>query len=591
MATVIDEFIVTLGLDPSKFTKEQKTFVDRAKRDFKETGIEAKKLEDAFAGVGTKMLELATLFTGGLGITAFLGYVVKGAAELGRLAKVLDTNAQELWAWEQAGAAVGARSGAIAGSWQKLVHTFNDFAIGLPAANAKFIRFFAEQGVQFVDPTTKKMKTMTEVYTQLRKAVEGFDPARKEAYYRGLGLDPDTINLLLQSNQEWQKTLKTMEDAKKNGPNAAQIKAATEAQADFNSVWTKTLTIGQQFLPIVSGALGLVNSFATGLLKITEQLESWFSTSKFAKWFTESYQKQNPQAFTVVPGAEGMPTPGVPGMPMPGAAPGTTRAAPMSGPNANGLIGNEFLRAQRAQYAEELKNSPNTRRQLAALMTLEGNPANVSESMMNRLAYINEDRQKRGLPPMTVAQHMRSGFFGPINRGQLPGAMAAMDRNPKKAAQVNAAIDSVLAGRNVLRGATDQGMSTDPNGRWPGGRIYGLDQVYNDWGGGPGGHEGARRFREEQQAQVRGAAGPPVGATAAWGNNARAVPWLSNPAMLGIVPGGQQVSTTNNSSSAETHVGSVTVQTQATDAYGIASDMKAAIERIGGVGNVNNGPN
>jgi hypothetical protein len=69
-------------------------------------------------------------------------------------------------------------------------------------------------------------------------------------------------------------------------------------------------------------------------------------------------------------------------------------------------------------------------------------------------------------------------------------------------AQVNAAIDEVLAGRNVLKGATDQGMASDPNGHWLGGRVYGQDQVYNDWGGGPGGHLGAQRFREDQQRQV-----------------------------------------------------------------------------------------
>ncbi len=159
---------------------------------------------------------------------------------------------------------------------------------------------------------------------------------------------------------------------------------------------------------------------------------------------------------------------------------------------ASNLKGSDFLREQRARFADELKNNPQTRKELAALTTLEGNPANVTEALMNRMAMIHG----------TIAKGMHSGFYGPINRGQLAGAMAALERNPKRMAQVNKAIDEVLAGRNVLRGATDQGMVSDPNGRWPGGRVYGQDQVYNDWGGGPGGHEGARRFREAQQRQV-----------------------------------------------------------------------------------------
>ena len=78
----------------------------------------------------------------------------------------------------------------------------------------------------------------------------------------------------------------------------------------------------------------------------------------------------------------------------------------------------------------------------------------------------------------------------------------------------------------------------------------------------------------------------------AWGNTARAVPWLNNPAAFALLPGGRQSSnTTTNSSTAETHVGSVTVNTQATDAYGIAKDLKGAMERFNTVGNTNNGPN
>jgi hypothetical protein len=148
----------------------------------------------------------------------------------------------------------------------------------------------------------------------------------------------------------------------------------------------------------------------------------------------------------------------------------------------------------------ELNNNPALKRQLAALTTLEGNPANVTESLMNRLAYVNSERAKKNLPPMTVDQAIHSGFYGPVNRGQLPSAAASLSAD--RLAKISAAIDSVGNGRNVLKGATDQGMASDPNGRWLGGRVYGQDQVYNDWGGGPGGHEGARRFRESQQGQV-----------------------------------------------------------------------------------------
>jgi hypothetical protein len=167
-----------------------------------------------------------------------------------------------------------------------------------------------------------------------------------------------------------------------------------------------------------------------------------------------------------------------------------------------GLTGNAYLKAQNKSMADELARDPQTRRELAAMAATEGDAGNVVEALANRKAYLDQATGTNH----SVHSLLHSGFYGPINRGALPGAMASLARNPKRAAQINAAIDSVLEGRhNALRGATDQGLPTDPNGRWPGGRVTGLDQIYNDWGGGPGGHAGAARFRERQQAAVNAA--------------------------------------------------------------------------------------
>jgi hypothetical protein len=131
-------------------------------------------------------------------------------------------------------------------------------------------------------------------------------------------------------------------------------------------------------------------------------------------------------------------------------------------------------------------------------MTLEheSDAAAVGESLMNRMAMTGG----------SIHKGLHSGFYGPVNRGQLGSAIAALERNPNRMARMNAAIDANLAGSNLLKGATDQGSGHDPNVNWPGGRIVRGGEVYNDWGGGRGGHEGARRFREAQQAQVNAAA-------------------------------------------------------------------------------------
>jgi hypothetical protein len=162
------------------------------------------------------------------------------------------------------------------------------------------------------------------------------------------------------------------------------------------------------------------------------------------------------------------------------------------GGGASGVIQNGTIASSRARFAEELKD-PNKRMEFAAMLLSEGTPLPTAESAMNRSLFANK----------SLMQMLHSGFYGPINRGQLPGFMAQLQRDPKLMARMNAAINQALGGSDTIHGATDQGMFSDPNGRWPGGRTVIGGQVFNDWGGGPGGHAGAARWREAFEMMAR----------------------------------------------------------------------------------------
>jgi hypothetical protein len=166
------------------------------------------------------------------------------------------------------------------------------------------------------------------------------------------------------------------------------------------------------------------------------------------------------------------------------------------GAGAPGAIQNGTIASARARFAEELKD-PNKRMEFAAMLLSEGTPLPTAESAMNRSLFANK----------TLSQMLHSGFYGPINRGQLPGFMRQLQQNPKLMARMNAAINQALGGSDTIHGATDQGMTIDPNGRWPGGRTIIGGQVFNDWGGGPGGHAGAARWREAFERMARASHG------------------------------------------------------------------------------------
>lgn len=154
-----------------------------------------------------------------------------------------------------------------------------------------------------------------------------------------------------------------------------------------------------------------------------------------------------------------------------------------------GLQGSAFMAKRRERFAEEAKD-PAVRERLMAMMQSEGTPQLSLESLANRMDYSGR----------TLSAGLTPAFYGPMRNGKFNAALAAIRNDPKLRAKYDRMIDNVLVkGNNVLEGRTDQGMPSDPNGMWGYGtplwkKIGG--NVFTDWGGGPGGHAGAARYRE-----------------------------------------------------------------------------------------------
>jgi hypothetical protein len=154
-------------------------------------------------------------------------------------------------------------------------------------------------------------------------------------------------------------------------------------------------------------------------------------------------------------------------------------------------MNNPYIVQQRAQFANDLAD-PTTHDQVCAMMITEdgANPVPCLESLLNRILYCNSQGQTR-----TILSMLHSGFYGPYNRGMYPRTISELHASAALQARMNAAIATVMAGSDLIHGFTDQGLPTDPNGqRQPQMRLGG--NIFNDWGGGPGGHDGAEAWRQ-----------------------------------------------------------------------------------------------
>ena len=243
MASVIDALVVTLGLDPSQFTEGQKKATESMVRLRTQSEQEAGKIEEQgkkaaqfFYQIRKAALELLTVFTAGVGTTEFLKFLTDSDAQLGRLAARWGVNAQALGAFGAASEALGGSAQTTENSIAGLLEKFEEIRV---TGNTSILPGFRALGINLKAHADGTLNWV-DALEQLHNSIAKMPKAEATTRLMGLGLDPGTITLLESSNFN-----ALIAQFQKLQPSAADISAAERRQKAWEQLEQTWIKVGR----------------------------------------------------------------------------------------------------------------------------------------------------------------------------------------------------------------------------------------------------------------------------------------------------------------------------------------------------------
>ena len=242
MATVIDSFMITLGLDPTDFNKG----IDEA----------GKKTESFASKLIKKGTAAATAFFSFGGIIAQVKGLAAGADGIGKIADRIGANASDLYAW---GTAAELSGGSVRGLFDSVEGLNKQLTRIAVTGKSRILPFFEQLGVAVVDDSGK-VRNVFDVLRDLAGAVEGMSKLESQGILSSLQLDEGTIGLLQGGRQALDDLVKRQKDL------GYFTKEDTVIAAKFNdSITELSRSFRFVFLPILRFAAPTLTQFALAL--------------------------------------------------------------------------------------------------------------------------------------------------------------------------------------------------------------------------------------------------------------------------------------------------------------------------------------
>lgn len=571
MATVIDSLLIELGLDTSKFDANQKKsveelrkFDDQAQKTSKNTQQGAKNIGDGFEKARNALISLGVAFIGIKGFTSLVQQTTVTNAGLARTAELFRMSAREVDAWGGVLKSVGGNAQDFQSSFQAI----QSGAAAVQFGNTAILETLGK--LQALDAYDYDKKSV-DIY-KLADAIKRFSDANGEQaaliQAEAMGINRNFFMILKQGSEVMHKlygesdklsgvteqnTLKAQKLQEQWGrveqalsgagnqimdqmyPALGKLAEGTEFSIEKFIEWDKALDGGLSNATIFTGGLLSVMSVLTALgVSISTQIAT------IAKWGLTIEGIVTSPWFARFTGALGLML------------------------YSGGLNKGEDAEIKKI-HEEQDKREGVTRDTTGRVITKNGKPVNGYENLTPEVQKNFADLEsKYKLPPgmldkLWSIESSRGSNMGPSSAG----ATGHFQFMPKTAA----AYKMTEADTYDLNKSSEAAahMMSDLLKQFKGDEAKAI-AAYN-WGSGNVENKGMGAIPPETQAYLK-----------KYGTQPANQPVLtSNQNYMGANISTPSNQATNNSNS-EVNIQNVNVQTQATDAKGIAQDMKMAIQ-------------
>lgn len=291
MATVIDAFLVTLGLNAANFQagiKQAKAGENeleniQKKREAAEKKREAerekqlKKAGDGMRKLRNDALALAAVFTAGVGITSFITDTINGAVNLGYLSKNLGQSTERLKAWQLASERAGGTQQGVIAQLKESVDSISALNTGLGPNEG--MQWFFRMGGSSRD--LKDGNTYLLARSRIIADIFKTDPSRAMLIAQQMGISEDQFNFIKQGPDAIEDLIKAQE--KHAAVTAKDAAAALKLKNQFldlrDSLTLTAQRIVLQLAPALERLFAKLEAGAQWVADHQEDIARWVDTS------------------------------------------------------------------------------------------------------------------------------------------------------------------------------------------------------------------------------------------------------------------------------------------------------------------------